>query len=159
MATIRTSWETHELQDLIGDLRRVPAKVEAKCRRDVRDAAQSSVKAYRANARASSGEHGKLFPGTITADILAGGLTAELGPESAMDQGGMGRGFEWGSPSTISNFKGGGWFRGAGGRWFPGGFPGQRVGQTGPHLPMTKAMDVEEPKFVKAIANNADDWW
>ena len=41
------------------------------------------------------GEHGSLYPRTIGYDTYDGGLTAEIGPDVAMPQGGMS--FEYGS--------------------------------------------------------------
>lgn len=50
----------------------------------------------RRNATASSGTHAKLYPGTITYGVDAGGLSAEIGPERR-GQGNLGPILENGS--------------------------------------------------------------
>lgn len=50
----------------------------------------------RRNATASSGTHAKKYPGTITYDVDAGGLSAEIGPERR-GQGNLGPILENGS--------------------------------------------------------------
>lgn len=54
---------------------------------------------FRDNARATAGAHGNLYPRTITAEQnpIRDGVEWEVGPESMLPQGGMGRGFEFGS--------------------------------------------------------------
>ncbi|MEU6710002.1 hypothetical protein ABZ897_00870 [Nonomuraea sp. NPDC046802] len=54
---------------------------------------------WRRNARSSAGAHGKHYPRSITSEqrFSTDGPDWEIGPDKAMPQGGMGRGFEWGS--------------------------------------------------------------
>jgi hypothetical protein len=59
------------------------------------------------NARATSGEHGKHYPDTITSETrLSLGILVETGPESGRPQGGMGPGFEFGSVNQPPHFDG-----------------------------------------------------
>lgn len=80
-------------------------------------------KAWRANATATAGAHGKHYPKSIDYDLTASGNTieAEIGPNSAMPQGGMGRGFEYGSANQP------------------------------PHGDMARAVTAEEPRFFSAV--------
>jgi hypothetical protein len=59
------------------------------------------------NARATSGEHGKWYPDSITSEAkLSMGILIETGPESGRKQGGMGEGFELGSRNQPPHFDG-----------------------------------------------------
>lgn len=64
------------------------AKVSEKLQRD-----------WRRNARGSSGKHGVHYPSSITREqrFSTDGPDWEVGPDSSLPQGGMGRGFEFGS--------------------------------------------------------------
>lgn len=160
---MRVSFDASEVDGLVHDLRRVPSQVEHRARDVVRKKIDDVTKGWQRRARVSAGKHGKLYPGTIRAEILGGELEAETGPVSSLPQGGMGRGFEWGGPSVIRNATGG-WFIGSEkypppGEWRTGGFEGQRVGQTRPHLDMSETMDEEEPRFVEAAGGAMLPWW
>ena len=65
--------------------------------------AQRLQRDWRAMARKSAGRHGKHYPSSITADLYRqeGSVYADIGPDSAKPQGGMGRGFEYGSVHTA----------------------------------------------------------
>lgn len=58
---------------------------------------------WRRLARKSARRHGKRYPSSITSEVSAdeGVLFADVGPDSALPQGGMGRGFEYGSVHTA----------------------------------------------------------
>lgn len=62
------------------------------------DSAAAVGRDWRSNARKTARRHGKLYPRSITHTTVveAGAVTADIGPESAMPQGGMGAGFEYG---------------------------------------------------------------
>ncbi|MEV0382418.1 hypothetical protein [Nonomuraea sp. NPDC050643] len=62
----------------------------------VKDQALRFRNDWRDNARQSAGAHGKHYPSSITAEKV-GDAAWEIGPDSALPQGGMGAGFEWGS--------------------------------------------------------------
>lgn len=62
---------------------------------------------WRANAVETSGEHGKHYPASITSETrVAFGIHVETGPDSSMPQGGMGRGFEFGSRNQPPHLDG-----------------------------------------------------
>ncbi|MGH3010164.1 MAG: hypothetical protein ACRDLM_12270 [Gaiellaceae bacterium] len=84
--------------------------------------AESLKDAWRANARATAGKHGRRYPASITAErrISFGSIAYEVGPEIGKPQGGMGKGFEYGSQNQP------------------------------PHLDGKRAADAEEPKFLSA---------
>lgn len=54
---------------------------------------------WRSNARKTARTHGRRYPASITYDLTqqSGSIYADIGPDSAKPQGGMGRGFEYGS--------------------------------------------------------------
>lgn len=64
--------------------------------------------AWQKNARATSGEHGKHYPSSITYDtrLLTRSAIGEIGPDSSRPQGGMGRGFEFGSRNQPPHLDG-----------------------------------------------------
>lgn len=65
------------------------------------------AKLWTANARETSGEHGKWYPDSITSETrLAFGIEVETGPDSSLKQGGMGRGFEFGSQNQPAHLDG-----------------------------------------------------
>lgn len=85
---------------------------------------------WRANARKTSGKHGKWYPSSITssgvsgggpAEITPAGISVDIGPDKARKQGAMGPGFEYGSVHQP------------------------------PHLDGTKAVEAIEPKFLSEI--------
>jgi len=91
--------DSGDLTQLAGDLAAsgsgiVPALLDV-----LGDEAQALQKLWRANARASAGPHGKWYPSSIDYEVRLGegSLYAEIGPNIAKRQGGMGRGFEYGS--------------------------------------------------------------
>lgn len=62
---------------------------------------------WRANATATSGKHGKHYPSSITSETkVALGIHVVTGPESSKPQGGMGRGFEFGSRNQPPHLDG-----------------------------------------------------
>lgn len=93
----------------------------------VREGATEVRDAWRTNAAATSGAHGKHYPSSITFEttISAAGPSAEVGPDSSRPQGGMGRGFEFGSKNQP------------------------------PHLDGTKALDSVGPGIERRIATAA----
>lgn len=86
----------------------------------------------RRNAQVSSGKHAKDYPGTITYDLDAGGLGAEIGPEKR-GQGNLGHILEYGKVTY-------------GGVHNP------------PHRDLGRALDAEEPRFVAEALKLAIPW-
>jgi hypothetical protein len=69
----------------------------------VKRALQNIKTDWRKRARRSAGKHGKLYPLAIDYDIarLGDRIEGEVGPQAGKPQGGMGRGFEYGSIHTA----------------------------------------------------------
>lgn len=84
---------------------------------------------WKKNARRTAKKHGKRYPRTITTEQVpvADAIEWTVGPESALPQGGMGRGFEFGSVHQQ------------------------------PHLDGTGAAVIEEPKFAKSLEEVVKD--
>lgn len=62
---------------------------------------------WQANARETSGTHGKHYPNSITMDMLIGrDIVAEVGPDTRLPQGSMGPGFEFGSVNQPPHLDG-----------------------------------------------------
>ena len=77
--------------------------------RDVMHEGMKEVKAsWQANARETSGAHGKHYPSSITYEsrVLASAIVAEVGPDSSKLQGSMGPGFEFGSRNQPPHLDG-----------------------------------------------------
>lgn len=90
------------------DLGRVPAKVARGLRPAMTAVGEAFATAWAANAAATSGEHGKHYPGAIDSQIIPGitSVTVEVGPNTAKKQGGMGEGFELGSVNQPPHLDG-----------------------------------------------------
>lgn len=90
---------THDIDDLANDLAAIPAMAARDMRSAVGDAADYGNRIAQANARGTSGAHGKHYPRAFTADAPRGtggaGFSAEYGPVAGRPQGGMS--FEFGS--------------------------------------------------------------
>lgn len=63
---------------------------------------------WRENARATARRHGKHYPKSITASQtpIADAIEWEVGPETRLRQGSMGRGFEYGSSNQPPHWDG-----------------------------------------------------
>lgn len=64
---------------------------------------------WRNNARASSGRHARLYPGSISYDVtpIPGGVRAEIGPDKDKPQGALGNLLEFGSVKNQPHNDGG----------------------------------------------------
>ncbi|MFE3452384.1 hypothetical protein ACFXJ8_26020 [Nonomuraea sp. NPDC059194] len=74
----------------------------------VKEYALKLQKRWRENARDTAPPHGKHYPRSITAEQIFNASAAEweVGPDSALPQGGMGRGFEYGSRNQPPHLDG-----------------------------------------------------
>lgn len=91
-------WDTSELEALENEVllkAAVQAHVEAP--HIVEEQAVKLRNDWRDNARKTAGRHGKHYPKSITHERIGDEAAYEVGPDSALPQGGMGAGFEWGS--------------------------------------------------------------
>lgn len=113
----------HEIRQLAADLSKVGPKMVGPMRKVFQEAGDLVAKEWAANAEATSGEHGKHYPKSITAELKfsLGNIVADVGPDVSRKQGGMGPGFEYGSVNQP------------------------------PHLDGLKAVDKVEPLVARAI--------
>ena len=97
-----------EIYRLAADLTEVGARSVPAMRTVMLGAGEALAKEWASNARATSGEHGVHYPDSIDSE-LAFGITAisvDVGPDSSKPQGGMGRGFEFGSKNQPPHLDG-----------------------------------------------------
>lgn len=120
-------FDTSEMKRLIVKLERVPVRTHDRMLRVVRESRRELRDLWRANARAEDLPHGKRYPSAITDEGADFGMAGVVGPESARPQGGMGRGFEFGSQNQK------------------------------PHLEGNRAADVVFPKFERKVGSEAED--
>lgn len=88
---------------------------------EVRDATKRITSGWRSKARKTARTHGRLYPDTIIPELTDDGFGSVIGPISSMDQGGMGKGFEYGSINQP------------------------------PHMDMNLTDDVEFPRFLRGV--------
>jgi hypothetical protein len=126
-------FDTGDLSRLLDDLGKVPGDAFQAATASLDESGEELRATWAANAAATAGEHGKHYPKSITAEpkgnpgLGSSSIGVEVGPDSSMPQGGMGRGFEFGSANQP------------------------------PHLDGTRALDVVEPKAVKGLADAVGD--
>ncbi|WP_326828679.1 hypothetical protein OIE13_22325 [Streptosporangium sp. NBC_01810] len=97
------------------ELLKLPHEIEDSAQRTAEKAypvakkfAEKLQRDWRRNARVTALPHGPHYPRAITAEqkYALDGPDWEVGPESAMPQGGMGRGFEYGSVNQPPHLDG-----------------------------------------------------
>ena len=100
--------DTSEFRTLSRDLGNAGRTALPAVRPAFQTAAELVKRGWQANARATSGSHGKHYPNSITYDttLLAATVVAEIGPDSSRLQGGMGAGFEFGSRNQPPHLDG-----------------------------------------------------
>jgi len=91
--------EIEGVAGLVHDLEKAAISVMPVVRAIVEKSAGELRDDWKTNARATAGKHGKLYPSSITSEDVPsfGAITYDIGPDSSRKQGGMGRGFEYGS--------------------------------------------------------------
>lgn len=96
-----------EIHKLAADLSAVSAKMVGPMRQVFKESGDLLAEEWRSNAEATSGVHGKHYPKSITADLtFSTNIEVEVGPDSSMKQGVMGRGFEFGSVNQPPHLDG-----------------------------------------------------
>ena len=100
--------DASEIYELAGDLSQVGAKAVPAMRGVMDEAGKALAKEWQANARETSGTHGKHYPNSIDSELVfgVGSIAVEAGPNAAMKQGSMGRGFEFGSRNSPPHLDG-----------------------------------------------------
>lgn len=99
------TFDTRELAALAVDLGRTGAKVTPVIAKVFDEAGDRLVKTWAANARETSGVHGKHYPDSIDSErVLSTNIVVEVGPNAAKPQGGMS--FENGSVNQPPHLDG-----------------------------------------------------
>lgn len=100
--------DASEIYELAGDLAGVGTKMIPALRAGMQGAGDAFAEAWRANANATSGAHGVHYPDSIDAELVLdfGGVSVDVGPQSGKPQGGMGKGFEFGSQNQPPHLDG-----------------------------------------------------
>lgn len=103
-----TDFDITGLAELAADVERAEQEIKREAFALVKRHAQELQKQWRANARQTALPHGKHYPRSITAEQIpiTDPITWEVGPDSALRQGGMGRGFEYGSANQPPHWDG-----------------------------------------------------
>jgi hypothetical protein len=93
---------------LSDELADIGAKTVPVMRAAMKEAGDVVAAQWRANATRTAGQHGKHYPKSITADLMFDlrGVSVDIGPDSSKKQGGMGRGFEFGSINQPPHLDG-----------------------------------------------------
>ncbi|MFT3871066.1 MAG: hypothetical protein QM714_00235 [Nocardioides sp.] len=100
--------DASEVYALASDLAQIGAESVPAMRGVIDDAGQALAKEWQSNARATSGAHGVHYPDSISAELVFGmtNIAVDVGPEAALPQGSMGRGFEYGSINSPPHLDG-----------------------------------------------------
>lgn len=100
--------DASEVYRLAADLSQIGAKSVPTARSAMLAAGKVVERAWRNNAVTTSGQHGKHYPNSISAELTFGvtAISVEVGPDSSMPQGSMGRGFEFGSRNQPPHLDG-----------------------------------------------------
>jgi len=100
--------EISGIPGLVHDLEKAATSVLPVVRAIVEKSAGELRDDWKTNARATAGKHGKLYPSSITSEDVPsfGAITFDIGPDSSKKQGGMGRGFEYGSVNQPPHLDG-----------------------------------------------------
>jgi hypothetical protein len=97
--------DPRELYALSRDFEKIGAKSAGAMYGVFKDAGNDLRDEWRTNARATSGDHGKHYPNSITADMrVSTNIEVEVGPDPRLPQGGMS--FEFGSVNQPPHLDG-----------------------------------------------------
>ena len=94
--------------EVVAGLEALPGELSADLAGVVDDAGRRLRDGWRRNARRSARRHGRYYPASITNGLYQqeGSIYADVGPENALPQGRMGRGFEYGSVNQPPHYDG-----------------------------------------------------
>jgi hypothetical protein len=99
--------DDRELRALAADLSAVSGRTLGTVRAAYTEGAERITAEWRANAKETSGVHGKHYPASITwQERFSTNLEFEIGPEIGKPQGRMGPGFEYGSVNQDPHLDG-----------------------------------------------------
>lgn len=100
--------DASEVYRLAGDFSAVGPRSVAPLREVMAQAGEALALEWRANAEETSGEHGKHYPKSIDSGLVfdVTGVSVDVGPNTSKPQGGMGKGFEFGSENQPPHLDG-----------------------------------------------------
>lgn len=100
--------DASEIYELAQDMSTVSAKMIPALRSAMSQAGEEFARQWSENAVETSGTHGKHYPKSIDSELVfnAGGVSVDVGPNSAKKQGSMGAGFEFGSENQPPHLDG-----------------------------------------------------
>lgn len=100
--------DASEVYRLAGDLSMVGARAVPALRGVMAQAGEGLAREWAANARETSGTHGRHYPNSIDSELVfdVGGVSVDVGPNRSKKQGSMGRGFEFGSRNQPPHLDG-----------------------------------------------------
>lgn len=100
--------DASEVYKLAGDLSQVGFKASLALRPAMASAGEALAEEWRRNAVETSGAHGRYYPASITSGLAfdTGGISVDVGPDRSKKQGGMGKGFEFGSENQPPHLDG-----------------------------------------------------
>lgn len=100
--------DASEVYKMAADLSQVGARSVPAMRGVMLAAGEAFADEWQANARETSGEHGKHYPDSISAELAFDitGISVDVGPDKSKKQGSMGRGFEFGSVNQPPHLDG-----------------------------------------------------
>lgn len=119
-----TGMDTRQLEALAAVFRVNATRAQVQARAVVSRGALNIKNGWRANAQATAGRHARLYPSSISYDMLPHptGASAEIGPDKGRPQGALGNLLEYGSSKNP------------------------------PHLDGARALAAEEPAFMDHVA-------
>lgn len=100
--------DASEIYTMAADLSQIGARSVPAVRTVMAEVGSAFAREWAANARETSGEHGKHYPNSIDSELVfdIGGVSVEVGPNRDKPQGSMGRGFEFGSVNQPPHLDG-----------------------------------------------------
>lgn len=100
--------DASEVYQLAADLSQVGARAVPALRSAMDEGGRAFADTWRTNAVATSGEHGRHYPNSIDSELVfsVASVAVDVGPNTAKKQGGMGKGFEFGSKNQPPHLDG-----------------------------------------------------
>lgn len=100
--------DASEVYRLAADLSQIGARTAPAVRGVLGEVGGAFAREWAANARQTSGEHGKHYPDSIDSELVFDirGVSVDVGPNRDKKQGAMGRGFEFGSENQPPHLDG-----------------------------------------------------
>lgn len=100
--------DASQVYKLAADLTQVGTKSVPAMRVVMLGVGEALANEWASNARGTSGEHGVHYPDSIDAELAFGvtGISVDVGPNASKPQGGMGKGFEFGSRNQPPHLDG-----------------------------------------------------